>query len=452
MKTLISALAVLFAADALWATAVIEQTTVHQRWPFSRVIDVDYVLSSDPGEFSDVRMSFYNGDTPLEIGTLALSGEFACVSDGSHRLSIDLSQSALKDVASIAAFRVVLTPVESPLYMIVDMRKTGADDPRVTYVTRTDLLSGEHGAYETDLSKLGIANCSLKDPIVWTGCTNDERFVSTHMLFRRIPTGSFVADGTTADAPNVSVTMPFWISVFEFTRGHYDAIVDSKAMSYPLALKYRRPIFNLSTESVRGSTNATSCVNWPETGYAKIDETKILSRLRNQSGLLVDLPTEAQWELAYRAGTTTKFYTGSGDASAANLIGRNNSNGGFWDNGNGNGKQWHPSETEPDWPSEGYAPAGYYIPNAYGIYDMSGNIEEVCLDWYASASSADHLGADPVGPAMAAGSSSKRVARGGSAWHSASDTGVSQRQQAGQDEGSSLFGFRFVVLDGRVRK
>ena len=92
------------------------------------------------------------------------------------------------------------------------------------------------------------------------------------------------------------------------------------------------------------------------------------------------------------------------------------------------------------------------MPNAYGIYDMSGNIEEECLDWYASASSADHLGTDPVGPTMAAGSSAKRVARGGSAWHGASDTGVSQRQQAGQDEGSSLYGFRFIVMDQMTQK
>jgi len=445
MKTLISAFAVLFAVDALWATAVVEQTTVRQRWPFSRVIDVDYVLSSDPEEFCDVKPTFYDGDTSLEIGALSLSGQFACVSDGSHRLTIDLSQSALKDVASIAAFRVVLTLVESPLYMIVDMRKNGADNPRVTYLTRTDLLTGTHGAYETDLSKLGIANCSLKNPIVWTGCTNDERFVSTHMLFRRILPGSFVAGGTTADAPNVTVTVPFWISVFEYTRGHHDAIVDSKTLTYPLALKYRRPIFNVDYTSVRGSTNASVGVNWPETGYAKV--ARILSRMREQSGLLVDMPTEAQWELAYRAGTTTKYYTGTDDTSAASLIGRNNANGGFWDNGNGKGKQWHPSETDPDWPSEGFAPAGYYTPNAYGIYDMSGNIEEECLDWYAPSTSAYHLGADPVGPKMSEASSRMRVARGGSAWHSAKDTGVAQRQQAGQDEGSSLYGFRFIVMD-----
>lgn len=445
MKTLALVLVSLVAADAARA-AVVEQQTVRQRWPFSRVIDVDYVLSADPEEVFDVRPTFYDGDTQLDVGAAALSGQFACVSDGSHRMTVDLSKSALQGIPSLSSFRVVLTPVESPLYMIVDIRRTNdAAGPRVTYLTRTDLLSGRHGACETDLSKLGIANCSLKNPIVWTGCTNDLRFVSTHMLFRRILPGSFVAAGTAADAPNVSVSSPYWMAVFEFTVGHRVAL-SGTSLPQPLALEHRRPVFNISTTDVRGSIEEG--VNWPETGTADVGRSSLLGLLRDTTGVLFDIPTEAQWELAYRAGTTTEFYTGTDDGSAANAIGRNNSNGGFWDNGDGNGKQWHPSSTEPGWPSEGYAPAGYYAPNAYGLYDMSGNVEEVCLDWIAAATSPSHLGTDPVGPKMSASTDPKRVARGGSAWHTPAATGVGQRQGAGHDERSSLFGFRFIVLDG----
>lgn len=441
MRTLGPMVVSLLAANAVLA-ATVEQQTVRQRWPFSRVIDVAYVLSADPNEFCDVRPTLYDGDTQIDAGPLSLSGQFAYVSDGSHRMTIDLSKSAMKDVKSIASFRVVLTPVESPLYMIVDIRRTGAADQRVEYVTRTDILSGRYGDYETDMSKLGISNCSLKNPIVWTGCTNDQRFVSTHMLFRRIGPGSFVAAGTTADAPNVSVTSPYWISVFEFTVGHY-ATLCKMSLPSPLELKYRRPKYNITTTDVRGSIDEG--INWPETGIAEVESSRWLGLMRNITGVMFDIPTEAQWELAYRAGTTAKFYTGTDDNGAADLIGRHRDNGGHWDSGTG--KKWQPAEDVPDWPSEGFAPAGYYMPNAYGIYDMSGNIEEVCLDWAALAASPSHVGADPVGPKMSEATFTKRVARGGSAWHVPAETGVNQRQYAGQDEYSSLYGFRFVAFD-----
>ena len=102
------------------------------------------------------------------------------------------------------------------------------------------------------------------------------------------------------------------------------------------------------------------------------------------------LPTEAEWEYAYRAGTTSAFYNGPilscvGSDSNADKIG--------WYNMNA---------------SVNTHPVGMKAPNAFGVYDMAGNVYEWCHDWYQY-----DLGAatkkDPAGPA----SGSTRIVRGG---------------------------------------
>lgn len=93
------------------------------------------------------------------------------------------------------------------------------------------------------------------------------------------------------------------------------------------------------------------------------------------------LPTEAQWEYACRAGTTTPFYFGSDIAELSNHA---------WFNGS----------------DKKTRPVGQKLPNPYGLYDMYGNVWEWCLDWYGNYGSEHAI--DPVGPA----SGSYRVRRG----------------------------------------
>ena len=103
--------------------------------------------------------------------------------------------------------------------------------------------------------------------------------------------------------------------------------------------------------------------------------------LQARTQLNFDLPTEAQWEYACRAGTTTTYYWG------------NSVNGDYaWYSSN-SGSKSHPVGTKK--------------PNAWGLYDMSGNVREWCLDWYGSSLA---YGTDPKGSS----SGSDRVTRGGS--------------------------------------
>ena len=417
------------------SAAEIMRTTVRQRWPFSQVVDVDYVLSCDPREDYDVAPAVYSGETRLNLEGCAIGGERHNISDGAHSLSIDFSGSKFANMGKIPALRVELELVESPLYMLVDIRKNGADAERVTCLTRSDILTGTYGPYETDMTKFGIAECGLENPIVWTGVTNDTKYLTTHMVFRRIKRGSFAAGESPAD--NVSVTRPYWLSVFEWTYGYHYSVNGST----PVESRRQIPVWNISTTTMRGSTNASAGVNWPETGHSKVGG--IIKTMRDMTGLLFDVPTEAQWELASRAGTATPYCRGAGETASfsnavADAVCRYRYNGG-WGYGQNGDFKWLANESS-------FSRCGSYAPNAYGMYDMLGNVAEVCLDWFAPVDSACHVGRNPVGPSMAESSSRKRVARGGSAWDAASDTVVTKRGQAGQDENSSLYGFRLAVM------
>ena len=103
------------------------------------------------------------------------------------------------------------------------------------------------------------------------------------------------------------------------------------------------------------------------------------------------LPTEAEWEYACRAGTTTPFNTGNNITTN-----QANYNGNYPYNNNSKGIY-----------REKTTPVGTFVPNAWGLYDMHGNVYELCWDWYEDYSKADQTNPD------GAISSAARVIRGG---------------------------------------
>ena len=158
-------------------------------------------------------------------------------------------------------------------------------------------------------------------------------------------------------------------------------------------------------------------VDWPANSVINADS--FMGRLRAKTGLTaLDLPTEAQWEYACRAGTTTALHSGKDLTDTMNCpnvaeVARYRNNAGkpegwhVWST-NGYSYGWQPGfqgySNDRKW--MGKAPVGSYPPNRWGLYDMHGNVWEWCLDWYGAYPGSVQ---DPLGAASGSG----RVFRGG---------------------------------------
>jgi len=168
-----------------------------------------------------------------------------------------------------------------------------------------------------------------------------------------------------------TISQGFWMLETEVTQGLWSAVMGSGLdwSDYGTGPSY--PVYN-----VRHDEAVSFC--------RKLNE--LLKLIRDAEGLAVRLPTEAEWEHAARAGTTTAYFWGDSE----NQIGRY-----AWYDDNAN------SSTHS---------VGKKLPNAWGLYDIAGNVWEWCGDWYDGTLQG---GADPRG----ASSGSYRVDRGGS-WRS----------------------------------
>ena len=201
----------------------------------------------------------------------------------------------------------------------------------------------------------------------------------------------------------VRITKPFYIGVFQVTQRQWQNIAGT-VRSMPSFFKNpddweERPVEQVAYTDIRG-TVAQGC-NWPVDGHA-VHSTSFMGLLREKTGNLMtfDLPTDAQWEYACRAETTGAWNNGTTITHSTNdpnlpLVGRCSTNGGN-------------IADEFCGATNGTAKVGSYLPNAWGLYDMHGNVFEFCLDWF-TIDTAQLWGDDPTGPA----SGTQRCLRGG---------------------------------------
>jgi formylglycine-generating enzyme required for sulfatase activity len=167
----------------------------------------------------------------------------------------------------------------------------------------------------------------------------------------------------------VKITKPFYLGLYEVTQQQYEKVMEARPW--------------------QGEEYVKEGPDYPAVYVNHDDAVEFCRRLSKQEGVEYRLPTEAEWEYACRAGTTTSYSFGD-DASKLGQYAWYGKN--AWDIG------------------EKYAHrVGQKLPNPWGLYDMHGNAWEWCQDWYAPYGS-EKVVSDPVGPAQGEG----RVLRGGS--------------------------------------
>lgn len=240
---------------------------------------------------------------------------------------------------------------------------------------------------------------------------------TTKLVLRRIEPGTFMM----CNQVSVTLTRPFFIGAFEVTQKQYELVTGKKPSSNQ---GDKLPVESVSWNDIRGDCN------WPT--ETSVSVNSFMGLLRARTGLAFDLPTEAQWEYACRAGTTTDFNDGTNlSNSGLDELGRYEGNGG---DERGGSEYLYTTTT-----------VGSYLPNAWGLYDMHGNVEEWCLDYFGDLVS----GNDPQGPETGG----NRVYRGGGYDDSASGCGSSWRSQSTTSPANMRapdIGFRVICYPAEI--
>ncbi|MES2216722.1 MAG: formylglycine-generating enzyme family protein [Patescibacteria group bacterium] len=219
----------------------------------------------------------------------------------------------------------------------------------------------------------------------------------------------------------VTLTGGFYIGRYEVTQGEYLALVGSNPSYFTPANGYSADL-NRPVDSVtwHNATNYCGLLTQQERANGHI-----LSTWQYR------LPTEAEWQYSCRAGTTTAF-------SFGNAIHGGDAN--FYDNYEydaSSGETYIASPTIP-WLNRSTT-VGSYNPNSWGFFDMHGNVDEWCLDWYGSYPSGSLI--DPQGPS----SGSSRMLLGGSWGDAGQHTRSAFRNYNVPTLSASPVGFRIVL-------
>ena len=418
-------------AGTLMADVSVEDIKCTQRYPWNGLVDIEYTIAcDDPDAEIYVNPVGYNGDTGLTVFPTHFTGDGATntVKSGKHTMVWD----AKADMGLFA----------SKNFQI----KMYAGKKLSRYIV-VDLSSGPDG------DNFPI-RYSLTGPDI-----SDDTCRTTELWLRLIPPGTFMmgspADelgrSDNEDLHKVTITEPFYIGVFEVTHEQWYRVMGSRSSYFGQGFE-GYPVTHKKWTNLRGSAyddyshythnhELGSCYYLPTSPI--VDNSKFIGKLRAKTDLDgFDLPAEAQWEYACRLGSVTALdnsgMTGLNGCNNLNKLGR------YYVNG---------SQGSSNWGSDNHSTAkvGSYEPNAYGLYDMHGNVAEICLDAWR-----DHIGISPDTDPCYGGTITGRgvsdwcgVVRGGS-WESfAGSCRAASRERETGDDGR--FGFR-ISCPGNLQK
>ncbi len=373
MKTLIitrlAFLSFLFSCLALLAAenARVVNLVATPRTPWNGLVDITYSLECDtPDDAMAVSFQGHNRDWDESVPMTSLTGDGAAgellQAGGPYHIVWDSAADWPGGHSSEFTVTATAEAKENwPRYLVVDLNT-------------------------------GVITTSSAGPDL-----SDDTCRTTELWLRRIQKGTFTMGSPDTEVGRfssetqhqVTLTEDFYIGVFPITQKQFFLVYGSNPSNYQ---GDTRPVEKVNYGILRGESKGAG---WPSSN--EVDEDSFLGKLRAKTGRDFDLPTEAQWEYACRAGTTTALNTGKNltwpsQDSAMDEAGRYLSN-------QKDGRGGYSEHTK----------VGSYLPNAWGLYDMHGNVRECCLDWYQKDLGNSAV-TDPRGPATG----TDRSDRGGS--------------------------------------
>ena len=316
---------------------------------------------------------------------------------------------------------------DTPDYMVVDISSSAVAGSQRYYTSTNFLPGGLLGIDDYRTSKIVMRRIHAKN-VPWTmgsiieaNRNNTKEYAHAAVLTNDYYLGVF------------PVTQAQWANVAGYNNSSYKTEDDRNL--HPVEMLSYNEIRCTDAGNVNGMSIASKGGLWPEPPY----EGSFLDKLNDRTGLDFDLPTEGEWEFACRVGgligdgrwNTGKPRLVTGDAADANMPGANKYNG-------------YASTT---------AVVGLFAPNAWGLYDMHGNVWEWCLDWYvgntSSLGGAVNIDFDNPGnrrDASVAGT--ERVQRGGCAATSMVNNRLANRANVGPTDRLKWYGLRLACRAG----
>ena len=229
--------------------------------------------------------------------------------------------------------------------------------------------------------------------------------------------GSPKGEGSSDEEPQheVEITKPFYMGAYTVTQAEYKEVMGENPSYFSASGGGKDKVIGMNTSKFPVET-----VSWEDA--TKFCEKVNAMEKEKEAKREYRLPTEAEWECACRAGTTTKYHSGD-DEDDLKRVG--------WYDANSDG-----------WPHE----VGAKKANAWGLYDMHGNVWQWCADWYDS----DYYGKSHVrDPECLIGT--RRVLRGGSWVDNAGYCRAAFRSFIAPGDRDYFIGFRVVCVPARTR-
>ncbi len=417
MKHLLTVGVAACALCALATPKVKPQTFAFTQDEATRLVTLAYELSEPAVVTVDIQTNGVSMGAAFREG---LAGDYnALFGAGPHAITFDPLTNASfqaigKVVSNVTAVLTAWATNAPPPWMVVDL-----DTPsNVTYYADESWfpLPMTSDVYKTDklvMRRIPAANKTYRLGAPYNS-NSSEKGKSWNPLSTARP---------------VILTKDYYIGIYPVTQAQYRKIHGSlppSAFWTDQTDSGLRPVGNLSYSRIRG-TGTDYC--WPSNGHNVASGT-FMDELRKHSGVVFDLPTDAQWEIACRAGNGAAFNNGCND----------------WEDDASVGTiAWYTKNS-----SAQTHPVGMKEPNAWGLYDMHGNVWECVLDLYPAYNGAyaksSALEIDPVGTTESdngnSDGSERGLQRGGSYAEAANALRSARRQYYPRWTPSQDQGFR----------